>query len=307
MKEVSKLSINKSHMRIFIVSICLLNSVFLFSQATDKVTDQQPGTTIYADETFKASRVTIGQSVENPPNGALVILISHHFGAINTGFYNYFGLDQASTRLGLEYGINDFIAAGIGRSTYEKTFDGYLKLRVLRQSKGKRKMPLSISVFGNMAINTLKLSDPKQKDYLDARLSYCTELILARKFGNVFSLQIAPTWVHMNLVPTPQDHNDQFSFGAGISFRISDVVSLSGEYHYQIPSTQLSNTTNSITIGCDIKTGQHVFQLFLTNSQGNFEQAFITETTGKWMNGDIYFGFNIHRLFTVKTPKTKKL
>ena len=293
-------------MRIFLLALCLINSFILCSQTTDSIKDKQSGTTIYADETFKSSRVILGQSVETPPNGALVILISHHFGAINTGFYNYFGLDQASTRIGLEYGINDFIGVGIGRSTYHKTFDGYLKFRVLRQSKGKRSMPLSISVFGNMAINTLKLSDPKQKDYFDARLSYCTELILARKFGKVFSLQIAPTWVHKNLVATPEDHNNLFSIGTGISFRISDVISLSGEYHYQIPGTQLSNTSNSITIGCDIKTGQHVFQLFLTNSQGNFEQAFITETAGKWYNGDIYFGFNIHRLFTVKEPKTQK-
>jgi len=96
---------------------------------------------------LKSSRVILGQSVENPPNGALVFLISHHFGAINTGSYDFFGLDQASTRVGLEYGINNFMAIGIGRSTYNKTFDGYLKFRVLHQSKGKRKMPLSISVF----------------------------------------------------------------------------------------------------------------------------------------------------------------
>jgi hypothetical protein len=290
-------------MRIFLLSFCLINCLILCSQTTDSLKDKQSGKTIYTDETFKSSRVILGQTVENPPNGALVLLISHHFGAINTGSYEFFGLDQASTRIGLEYGINNFMAIGVGRSTYQKTFDGYLKFRVLRQSRGKRNIPLSISVFGNMAVNTLKLSDPKEKDYFDARLSYCTELILARKFGNVFSLQIAPTWVHKNLVPTPQDHNDLFSIGTGVSFRISDLVSLNGEYHYLIPHQHLSNTTNSISISCDIKIGQHVFQLFLTNSQANFEQAFITETTGKWYNGDIYFGFNIHRLFTLKNPK----
>jgi len=301
-KDVIKPSIKKSFMRISLVSFFLLSSLLLWSQNAENVKDDKSGTTIFAEETFKSSRVVLGQSVENPPNGALVLLISHHFGAINTGAYNFFGLDQASTRLGLEYGVNNFIAVGIGRSTYEKTFDGYLKFRVLRQSKGKRKMPLSISIFGNMAVNTLKLSDPEQKDYFDARLSYCTEIILARKFGNIFSLQIAPTWVHMNLVPTPEEHNDQFSIGAGISFRVSEMISLNSEYHYQIPGTQLNNTTNSFTIGCDIKTGQHVFQLFFTNSQGNFEEAFITETTGKWADGYVYFGFNIHRYFTVKEP-----
>ena len=142
--------------------------------------------------------------------------------------------------------------------------------------------------------------------YFDARLSYCTELILARKFGNIFSLQIASAWIHKNLVATPEDHNNLFSIGTGISFRISDVISLNGEYHYLIPGQHLSEVTNSVSISCDIKTGQHVFQLFLTNSQGNFEQAFITETAGKWYNGDIYFGFNIHRFFTLKYPKVQK-
>jgi hypothetical protein len=208
-------------MRIFLLSFCLINCLMLCSQTTDSLKNKQSGKTIYADETFKSSRVILGQSVENPPNGALVLLVSHHFGAINTGFYEYFGLDQASTRIGLEYGINNFMAIGVGRSTYQKTFDGYLKFWVLRQSRGNRNIPLSISVFGNMAVNTLKLSNPKEKDYFDARLSYCTELILARKFGNVFSLQIAPTWVHKNLVPTPQDHNDLFSIGTGVSFRLS--------------------------------------------------------------------------------------
>jgi hypothetical protein len=281
----------------------ILCPVMLFPQ-TQK--DSLQVSTIYAQQTFKGSRVILGQSVENPPNGALVILISHHFGALNTGFYEFFGLDQASTRIGLEYGINNFMSAGIGRSTYNKTFDGYLKFRILRQSKGKRCMPLSMALFGNMAVNTLKLSDPNQKDYFDARLSYCSEIILARQFGTIFSLQIEPTWTHWNLVPTPEDHNNIFSVGTGVSFRISEVVSINGEYHYLFPGQHLDENTNSFSISCDIKTGQHVFQLFFTNSQGNFEQAFITQTTGKWANGDIYFGFNIHRLFTVKYPKIRK-
>lgn len=286
-------------MKKIILSLCLLLPVAIFSQTTGSKNDS----IFYVDETFKSSRVVIGQSVENPPNGDLGILISHHFGAVNTGSYNFFGLDQAGTRIGLEYGITNFMAAGIGRSTYDKTFDGYLKFRILRQCTGKRKIPLSLSVFGNMAINTLKLSDPEEKDYIDARLSYCTELIIARRFGKLFSLQLQPEWTHLNLVPTAADHNDIFSIGGGVSFRISDLISINGEYHYLLPGQHLNSNTNSVSISCDIKTGQHIFQLFFTNSQGNFEQAFITQTTDKWANGFIYFGFNIHRLFTVKNPK----
>lgn len=289
-------------MRKVILTLCLLNSILLYSQIED-IQQNVPDKTVYNKQTFKSSRVVIGQSVETTPNGDLTLLVSHHFGAVNTGFYEFFGLDQASTRLGVEYGINNFMSAGIGRSTYNKTFDGYLKFRALKQSKGKKNMPLSMSVFGNIAVNTLKLSDPKQKDYFNARLSYCTELILARQFGKLFSLQIAPTYIHKNLVETPEDHNDLFSIGTGVSFRISDKISLNGEYHYLLPNQVNSSTpVNSLSFDCDIKVGQHIFQLFFTNSQGNFEEAFITETTGKWADGYIYFGFNIHRYFTVKEP-----
>jgi hypothetical protein len=289
-------------MRIIILTLCLLNSILLFPQIED-IKDNVPDKTVFTKETFKATRVVIGQSVETTPNGDLSFLVSHHFGAVNTGIYEFFGLDQASTRIGLEYGINDILCVGLGRSTYEKTYDGYIKVRALRQSTGKTNMPLSVSVFGNIAVNTLKLSDPKQKDYFDARLAYCTQLILARKFGKLFSLQITPTYIHKNLVETPDDHNDLFSIGTGISFRVSDKISLNGEYHYLLPNQVNSSTAvNSLSFDCDIKVGQHIFQLFFTNSQGNFEQAFITETTGKWADGYIYFGFNIHRYFTLKEP-----
>lgn len=292
-------------MRRIILLLVFSQSILMYSQDSLKVQPKQSGKIIYAEETFKASRIILGQSIENPPNGVLTLLISHHFGALNGGFYNFFGLDQSSTRLGLEYGTTNWLAIGLGRSTYDKTWDGYLKFRILRQSKGARKMPFSLGIFTNIAVNTLKLTTDRP-DYFDARLSYCTQVLIARKFGERFSLQLTPTWIHMNLVPTPQDHNDIFSLGAGASVKISEVVSLNAEYFYLFPGQHLDENTNSFSISCDIKAGAHVFQLFITNSQGNFEEAFITDTKGKWFNGDIYFGFNIHRLFTVKYPKAQK-
>src|SRR5512138_3906869 len=104
-------------MRIVILTICLLNSILLYSQI-DSIRQNVPDKTAYNQQTFKSSRVVIGQSVETTPNGDLTLLVSHHFGAVNTGFYEFFGLDQASTRIGLEYGINKFMCAGVGRSTY---------------------------------------------------------------------------------------------------------------------------------------------------------------------------------------------
>jgi hypothetical protein len=257
----------------------------------------------YTTATFKATRVILGQSIENPFGGTLVFVISHHFGQINSGFYNFFGLDQATTRLGLEYGITSRIEVGFGRSTYEKTWDGFTKIKILRQSKGARKMPLSLSFYANTAINSLDWQYPERKNYFSSRMSYCFEFLVARKFNDYLSFQLIPSMVHRNLVPTTDDHNDIFAIGAGGRCKISKRVSVNAEYYYLLPNQNLDGIYNSFSLGVDIETGGHVFQLFLTNSQGSFEEAFITENNGNWMKGDIFLGFNISRVFTIVKPK----
>jgi hypothetical protein len=257
----------------------------------------------YTMATFKATRVILGQSIENPFGGTLVFVISHHFGQINSGFYNFFGLDQATTRLGLEYGITSRIEVGFGRSTYDKTWDGFTKIKILRQSKGARKMPLSLSFYANTAINGLDWQYPERKNYFASRMSYCFEFLVARKFNDYLSFQLIPSMVHRNLVPTTTDHNDIFAIGAGGRCKISKRVSVNAEYYYLLPNQNLDGIYNSFSLGVDIETGGHVFQLFLTNSQGSFEEAFITENNGNWMKGDIFLGFNISRVFTIVKPK----
>jgi hypothetical protein len=259
----------------------------------------------YTTATFKTTRVVLGQSVENPFGGTMLFVISHHFGQINSGFYNFFGLDQATTRLGLEYGITNWIEVGFGRSTYQKTWDGLTKVKILRQCKGERKIPLSISFYANTAINSLDWENPDRKNYFSSRLQYCFEFIFARKFNEYLSFQLQPVWIHRNLVTTTYDHNDILAVGAGGRCKISKRVSVNAEYYYLLPNQNLSGVYNSFSLGVDIETGGHVFQLFLTNSQGTFEEAFITENNGNWANGDIFLGFNISRVFTIIKPKVK--
>ena len=260
--------------------------------------------TDYTSATFKATRVVVGQSCENPPEGNLLFIFSHHFGALNTGYENLFGLKQAQVRLGLEYGATSWLGLGVGLNTLQNTWDGFLKFKVLRQSKGARKMPFTLTIFGSTSIYTTKWSDPTRKNYFSSRISYATQVILARKFGERFSLQIAPTYVHLNLVPTPDDHNNIFSIGAGARFKISQRVAVNAEYYYLIPK-QIHSTpaTSALSVGVDIETGGHVFQVFLTNAMGENMESIITQTTGKWQNGDIFLGFNISRIFTVVKPK----
>jgi hypothetical protein len=264
----------------------------------------EPETVLYETATFKTTRLVLGQSVENPAPGVLMFLIQHHFGRINSGAYEFWGMDQANIRVGLEYGINEWLAVGVGRSSYKKTFDGFVKGKILRQSTGAKNMPLTVSYFGSTSLNSLKWQEPERENYFSSRLAFTHQLLIARKFSPGFSFQITPTLVHRNLVPTEEDSNDIFAVGFGGRAKLTNRISLNAEYWYVLPDQIVTEPSdNALSIGFDIETGGHVFQLFFTNADPIFESGFITETRGKWDKGDIYFGFNISRVFTIVKPK----
>jgi len=250
---------------------------------------------------FKTTRIVNGQSIENTGRGILDVKISHRFGEVNTGGYNFFGLDQATFRIGLDYGVSDRLEIGAGRSSYNKEFDEFFKFRLLRQSTGKGSMPLSVSLVSTAVERTINgPTTPYTTNYTD-NLNFVNQLILARKFGDDFSLQFVPTMVHYNSVQTTSIPNDLYSVGTGFRLRLSKRVNLTGEYYYQV--TQFRGTYNAASIGLDIETGGHVFQFFFTNATGINESSFITQTTGQWGNGGVHFGFNISRVFTVVKHK----
>ena len=249
--------------------------------------------------TFKGTRIINGHSVETPGGGTMIFLISHRFGTLNSGAYNFFGLDQASIRLGLEYGLSDQLTVGIGRSSVDKTYDGFLKYRALRQSTGARAMPVSVTLFGSSAITTLRYFDGLERT-LPRRLTYTIQALVARKVSPGLSVQLAPTLVHRNLVADRRMSNDVLALGLAGRQKLSKRTALLLEYYYRLPTSQDPGTRNAIAAGFDIETGGHVFQLHVTNSQGMIEKHFLTQTTGNFFDGDIYFGFNVARNFTLK-------
>ena len=259
-------------------------------------------TRTYVSGTFKATHIINTQTIESPARNNLNFIIQHRFGQLNSGSYNFFGLDNATLRLGLDYGITDRLAVGIGRSSYLKTFDGYLKYKLLRQTENGG-MPVSVSVLGSVQDYT---QDMPQETYLNSkyRTGYATELLIARKFSSRLSLQVTPTWLHYNLVPTVKDKNDVIAVGLGGRVKITNRMSIDGEYDI-VPSNQVVSTSvhNSFSLGWDIETGGHVFQLVFSNSQSMLETQYLTQTTGTWGKGDIYFGFNISRNFNLKKKK----
>jgi hypothetical protein len=260
-------------------------------------------TTDYATATFKGTRVINMHSIENVAEGVLDFRISHRFGFLNTGPYEFFGLDGATLRLGFEYGITDRLMVGIGRSSNNKAFDAFGKFKILRQSSGKKNVPITLSIFSSVVCNTIKWSDPSRDNYFSSRLSYTHQLLIGRKFNDSFSLQLTPTLVHRNLVQTAAEKNDVYALGIGGRQKLTKRTSLNAEYFYVMPNQLADKYTNSLSVGFDIETGGHVFQLHFTNSTGMLEPTFVTETVGEWLKGDIHFGFNISRVFTVKERK----
>jgi hypothetical protein len=299
------------HMRKYLLTGLILSALFSFNQATAQqdTTDllsllgpEEP-TTTYTYATFKSSRVINMHSVENPATGVMDFRISHRFGTINSGAENLFGLDQAYMRLGFEFGITDRLMAGFGRSNVNKEVDGFLKFKILKQSSGQRNMPISMSFFSSMVIRTTAWEHPERENYFSSRLYYCNQLLIARKFNEALSIQISPTMVHRNLVPDSTVKNDVYAAGIGGRYKLTKRTTFNLEYVYVLPDQIEDMYKNSFSVGFDIETGGHVFQLHLTNSKPMNEKGFITETTGEWSKGDIQFGFNVSRVFTVHRSK----
>jgi hypothetical protein len=223
----------------------------------------------------------------------------HRFGELSDGAYELFGLDNAEIRFGLDYGIADFLSVGVGRSSLDKTYDANFKLKLLRQTAGK--IPVSVSLYELLTYTSF----PKQADkpFLTSRFrtAYTSQLLIASKLSRKLSLQIAPTLIHFNMVSTPKDKNDVFALGLGGRMKITNRMSIDAEYNVLAGNQVVSSKVyNSLSLGLDIETGGHVFQLVFTNSRGMIGPYYLAKTSGQWSDGNIYFGFNISRAFNFK-------
>lgn len=253
-------------------------------------------------KTFYDTRIVNGQSVETNNEGVMKFIIAHRFGPVNGGAYELFGLDQSTIRLGFDYGITDNISIGIGRSSFEKTFDSFLKYRVLRQSGS---VPISVTYFGNVALRGLNWpADAPALDFKH-RLAYTHQVLIARKFSDRISAQLMPSIVHRNLVENLDQNNDIISIGSAGRYILSKSITLSFEYYYALPDLLTDDFKNSLAIGIDWETKGHVFSFHFGNSTGMTEKFFIGETRGSWLDGDVRFGFNITRDFKIKGRKER--
>jgi hypothetical protein len=283
--------------KILILLFLIATSRLCLAQDLDLLDEPEVKTTDYTTATFKTNRVVNGHSIETVAKNEFDFKISHRFGFLSGGPYDMFGLDQATMRIGGDYGITDNLNVGLGRSTVDKTYDGFVKYKFLKQSTGVTNMPVTATWISHMGITTLKWPQPDRKNYFSSRLHYTHQLLIARKITEGLSIQLSPTVVHKNIVDSTKFKNDIFSLGLGVRQKLTTRTTLNLEYYYVLPNQLEADKTNVLSVGFDIETGGHVFQLFFTNSSGPFEKAFITDTKAKWLDGNIRFGFNIARVF----------
>jgi len=267
--------------------------------------------------TFKTTRIINAQSTECAPKGAMDVRITHRFGNIGAasggGFKSFYGLDKiANIRLAVEYGILDNLMIGIGRSKTLWNIDAFVKYRFLTQTTNN-KIPLSMAVYLNAAVSPIR----RELFYADVpvyennnlhRLSYVAQIIVARKFGKIGSLEILPTYVHRNFVRAyinpnngAEETNGLFSLGAAAKICLTERQSVLVEYFYTFSKFRQDNPThpyyNPISIGYEIETGGHVFHINFTNAVGITENDFIPYSPDTWKLGGFKWGFNISRVF----------
>ncbi len=252
---------------------------------------------------FKSPRVINGHSMEFLSPGTMDFRILHRFGQLDQGYSNFYGLDQASMRIGFDFGVTRNLMFGFGRSTFKKELDGYIKFAPIRQSTGSKSFPFTVALVSGMTMNTLPYADPTIKNFFSTRLAYYFQTIIGRKFSEGITLQVTPTLVHNNMVPLTSQSNDVYAVGFGGRAKVSKRMALTWDYFYLVNGIQQGINYAPLSVGVDIETGGHVFQLHVSNATGMNERAFITETTGDWSKGEIRFGFNLSRVFQLKKNK----
>lgn len=251
--------------------------------------------------TFYSTRLINSHTVEILGPGSMDFRINHRFSPLNLGLYEMFGLDNASMRLGLDFGLAKNLMVGIGRSTYYKELDGFVKYRLVHQETGAGGAPVSVAVVGSMAYRTFRY-DPTLKVSGADRTVITAQVLLGSKLNEHTSVQVSPTFTHYNrIMGFTGGGTDLFSIGFLARQKISKRVSINAEYFLQ--TNRFDGAHDPLSVGVDINTGGHVFQLHFTNSTGMNEHTFIHETTGTWGNGDVRWGFNVSRIFSIGRRK----
>ena len=261
----------------------------LLGELDTKTTKKEP-----VIATFKALQIANLQSTKLPAKGEFYLLISHRFGDLTEGLQNFFGLDNANTKIGGIYGVADWLSVGLSRHTYQKTYETALKYRLANQIENG--FPITIVGYNTLDVNTDLSTDNYPSLKFSNRLAYSAQLLISRKMSEKLSLEIAPIFVHKNLYNDITENANLMLLGSGARYKLSKRLSLNLEYNARLNALEDNPYHNAITAGLDIETGGHVFQMVFSNSQTMNDVTVFSNATGNGSKG-IFFGFNMYRVF----------
>lgn len=280
-------------MKKILVPFCLFLVTLAYSQDDLlKSLDSTQTEESYSTATFKALQLVTLQTTKMPAKKEFYFVVSHRFGTVKDGFDSFFGLDNATTKLGGIYGVTDWLSVSLSRHTLNKMYETGLKYRVARQNDN---FPLDIVGYSVADINTFLEKDQYPGLEFKHRMTYVQQVLISRKISEKFSLELVPSFIHKNLYTPDIERDNQFSFGGGGRYKITKRLSVNLEYMHNFDKPDFYK--NPLSVGLDVETGGHVFQLIFTNSQSMSESGYLTNASGDWGKGDFFFGFNLYRVF----------
>ena len=280
-------------MKKFLLAAGLLFSVVTYAQ--DDLLSELDSTQVqdsYATATFKGLQIVTLQSTKLPAAKEWYFVVSHRFGTVKNGIDEFFGLDGATTKLGGVYGITDWLSVSASRHTLLKMYETSVKYRLARQSDD---FPVDIVGYNTLDINTFLEKENYPKIEFTDRLTYVNQVLISRKFSDNLSLELVPTFIHRNIYDPAIENDNQFALAAGGRMKLTKRLSLNLEYGHNFDKPDFYK--NPLSVGLDVETGGHIFQLIFTNSQAMTESGYITNAAGDWGDGDFFFGFNLYRVF----------
>ncbi len=276
----------------------ILLSIPLLSLSQEDLINEIDNDTIDKDYTiaaFKGLKIVNFESTKLTSKNEFTLVISHRFGSIENGFDSFFGLDDAVTRINFIYGISDGLNISVSRSSFQKIYEGAIKYRLLRQQNNG--FPFTVVGYNSILINTALEEENLPKLEFKHRLGYTFQILMSRKINEKLSLELAPTIFHDNYVALNDQENTQYALGFGGRYKLGKRWALNADYGWHLNRASSSPFNNPLSIGIDLETGGHVFQMHFSNAQAMNTNGFLSQASGNWSDGNIYFGFNLSRVF----------
>jgi len=276
--------------------ITLLFGCFTFGQNSllNEISAESDYENTFQMPAFKAMKVVNNQSTKLAGKGDLYLYVGHRFGAIKGGIGSLFGLDYANTKIEMLYGLFSEVQVGFSRESFKKTYNLHVKYGIKKQTSS---FPVSIVGYNSINLDTSLDENVYPNRNYNERYVYISQLLVSRRFSDNFSLQLSPSVIKHNFLTTQAKTDYNYVLNTGSRLKISKRSSFNIDYSYHLNRLKNSIEKNVLSVGVDMETGGHVFQLLFSNTQASDEAGVLTGAEGDWLKGDVFFGFNILRVF----------